>query len=399
MPRVQSQDNNISVSVTGSASAGSVRATNSQAEYWADKSKAWAISDELVDNTDYSSKFYANQSKEAYENLADDIGDLTEESLATIEDAKNNAINEIYTQISDIPLAYGAWSELPMGENWLKVDSDGKTVLKTDYPKLWVLLKNILDGSLSCSEIGVISATEYDEIVSGATEEDLPFILDKLAYYYVLDLANETIQIPKLVDPRRLIGCKRAVVAADANNAGGCYLIYNNGEYEEYSFIARLEKATRTVNGQSVAYHKVTQWDDPTTEFTLTPVSEHSWTKIYTGGSADFTNKLRNAKGNTYINYAFKVDPEGEVDIGNIKAQSGYPNYEISNRDTEGFDFSIRVYDDRYTYTGDIIGEKLEDCIPDGETEAFLISEVYGTVHVPNIADYNGEYRLYIKVA
>lgn len=407
MIRVSGQGGSpISVNVTVPASNGGIEVANNQAKYWSDKSKAWAISDELVDNTDYSSKYYANQAKESYEDLADDIEDLTTSSVNTIETAKNNAIDEINetkTQIivgsSDIPLAYGAWSELPMGENWLKVDSDGKTVLKTDYPKLWVLLKNILDGSLNCSDIGVCTTEQYQEWEESITEDNIAEITYQLAHYYVLDEENGTIQLPKLIDESRLIGAKKVPVIADANSYGGCYIIYNNGDYEEFQFIARLEAATKTVSGQTVNYHKVTQWNDPTEVYTLTTDTSNGYTKKILSAIGQFSYEMVSTKYRVFIDYALLDDSEEDVGLNNVTKQGMYPGFCVCVNDTEKYNFCIRAYDGEYTYTNDKNGNKLPGCIPTGYDESYLISHIYGKVLVPDIEDYNGEYRLYIKVA
>ena len=78
-----------------------ITVTPDYTRYYSEKSKEWAISDEKVDNTDYSSKYYANESKKQA-NIA--TAKTTEviasgnTAVSNIESARNNAITDIINQ-------------------------------------------------------------------------------------------------------------------------------------------------------------------------------------------------------------------------------------------------------------------------------------------------------------
>ena len=63
MVDISSQNNKINVTVSSSGNIANTNVTPDSAMYYSNKSKDWAISDRIVDNIDYSSKYYANESK------------------------------------------------------------------------------------------------------------------------------------------------------------------------------------------------------------------------------------------------------------------------------------------------------------------------------------------------
>ena len=63
MVDISSQNNKINVTVSSSGNTANTNVTPDYAQYYSEKSKEWAISNRIVDNTDYSSKYYANESK------------------------------------------------------------------------------------------------------------------------------------------------------------------------------------------------------------------------------------------------------------------------------------------------------------------------------------------------
>ena len=89
------------ITVTSLGTTANVNATPDSARYYSDKSKEWAISDKLIDNEDYSSKYYANESKKQA-NIA--TAKTTEviasgnNAVSNIESARNNAITDITNQ-------------------------------------------------------------------------------------------------------------------------------------------------------------------------------------------------------------------------------------------------------------------------------------------------------------
>lgn len=91
------------ITVTSVGTTANVNATPDSARYYSDKSKEWAISDKFIDNEDYSSKYYANESKKQ----ADISTAKTTEVIASgntavsnIKSARDNAIIDITNQES-----------------------------------------------------------------------------------------------------------------------------------------------------------------------------------------------------------------------------------------------------------------------------------------------------------
>lgn len=108
-------DNYIKVTVTGNKSKNvSVKSTELKNQitagadmsiYYSNKAKEWAISDKLVDNEDYSSKYHANLAKSYTEEGALQIAEITtlrEQTLADIETEKQNVIDIGTDQINQV---------------------------------------------------------------------------------------------------------------------------------------------------------------------------------------------------------------------------------------------------------------------------------------------------------
>ena len=89
------------ITVTSLGTTANVNATPDSARYYSDKSKEWAIGEKLIDNEDYSSKYYANESKKQA-NIA--TAKTTEviasgnTAVSNIESARDNAITDITNQ-------------------------------------------------------------------------------------------------------------------------------------------------------------------------------------------------------------------------------------------------------------------------------------------------------------
>ena len=86
------------ITVTSAGTVVNANVTPDSAMYYSNKSKEWAISDKLIDNEDYSSKYYANESKKQ----ADiSIAKTTEviasgnTAVSNIESARDNALSAI----------------------------------------------------------------------------------------------------------------------------------------------------------------------------------------------------------------------------------------------------------------------------------------------------------------
>jgi hypothetical protein len=116
MVDVSSQNKSVSVNVSTSGNSANIKATPDMAQYYSEKSREWAISNRIVDNTDYSSKYYAEKSKESeaktenYErsviekyNSFVEVSNQAETELQTLKDDSISQINTVTSSgISDI---------------------------------------------------------------------------------------------------------------------------------------------------------------------------------------------------------------------------------------------------------------------------------------------------------
>lgn len=101
MVDISSGDKKINITVSTSGNKASVNATPDTAMYYSNKSREWAISDKIVDNEDYSSKYYANESKKQAQistTKTEEVINSGNEALSNIETAKTNAISDITNQ-------------------------------------------------------------------------------------------------------------------------------------------------------------------------------------------------------------------------------------------------------------------------------------------------------------
>lgn len=100
MVDISSQNNKINVTVSSSGNTANTNVTPDYAQYYSEKSKEWAISNRIVDNTDYSSKYYANESKTQADistAKATEVIDSGNTAVSNIENARDNAILDVNT--------------------------------------------------------------------------------------------------------------------------------------------------------------------------------------------------------------------------------------------------------------------------------------------------------------
>ena len=100
MVDISSQNNKINVTVSSSGNTANTKVTPDYARYYSEKSKEWAISNRIVDNTDYSSKYYANESKKQADISTAKASEVVESgntAVSNIENARNNAILDVNT--------------------------------------------------------------------------------------------------------------------------------------------------------------------------------------------------------------------------------------------------------------------------------------------------------------
>lgn len=105
MVNVSSQNNKMNVTVTSGSSSSNINikpsvsqtdisASPDTAMYYSEKSREWAIGSKLVDNEDYSSKYYANKAKDS-ENSAKNYANVAETAYNNIQDSANGVIADI----------------------------------------------------------------------------------------------------------------------------------------------------------------------------------------------------------------------------------------------------------------------------------------------------------------
>ena len=83
-----------SVSVKSQQVANEISASADTGRIWAQTSKNWAVSDSIVDNTDYSSKYYANKANESANN-AKSFEQASREMYNSFLDTVGNAVNDV----------------------------------------------------------------------------------------------------------------------------------------------------------------------------------------------------------------------------------------------------------------------------------------------------------------
>ena len=101
MVDISSQNNKINVTVSSSGNTANTNITPDYAQYYSEKSKEWAISNKIVDNTDYSSKYYANESKKQADISTAKTTEVIESgnnAVSSIDSARDNAIIDITNQ-------------------------------------------------------------------------------------------------------------------------------------------------------------------------------------------------------------------------------------------------------------------------------------------------------------
>lgn len=109
MVDISSGDKKINITVSTSGNKASVNASPDTAMYYSNKSREWAISDKIIDGEDYSSKYYANTSKQNADKSTVNLENLTtnyNQYKNELENTKNISVEEIGTAktnaISDI---------------------------------------------------------------------------------------------------------------------------------------------------------------------------------------------------------------------------------------------------------------------------------------------------------
>ena len=100
MVDISSQNNRINITISSSGNTANTNVTPDYAQYYSEKSKEWAISNRIVDNIDYSSKYYANESKKQADISTAKTAEVIESgntAVSNIESARDNAITDVNT--------------------------------------------------------------------------------------------------------------------------------------------------------------------------------------------------------------------------------------------------------------------------------------------------------------
>ena len=100
MVNVLSANKKIKVSVSAKKNINAVDSSNNMARFYQKLAQEWATSDSIVENTDYSSKYYAEKSKNSAEisaNLLEQTKTEAETALNNIHDSRTAAISAIDT--------------------------------------------------------------------------------------------------------------------------------------------------------------------------------------------------------------------------------------------------------------------------------------------------------------
>ena len=100
MVNISSQEKKINIKIQSGSTQTNIGVTQDTAQYYSEKSKEWAISNRIVDNTDYSSKYYANESKKQADISTAKATEVIESgniAVSNIENAKDNVITDVNT--------------------------------------------------------------------------------------------------------------------------------------------------------------------------------------------------------------------------------------------------------------------------------------------------------------
>ena len=194
MVDVSSQNNSVSINISSSGNSASIKATPDTAMYYSEKAREWAISNRIVDNEDYSSKYYANKAKESAsssESYVEDVRiifnsftEVSEQAISELNEAKDVAIADFNVVANE---ALAEYTEI---SNQIKQENSEASKLAKDWATSAVLVDNIdYSAKYYAEKAKDNSGIFYDEIqdedidveiISGGyvTKSDLELGLD-----------------------------------------------------------------------------------------------------------------------------------------------------------------------------------------------------------------------------
>lgn len=254
-----------SVTVSSAQVGTEITASSDTGRFWAQTSKNWAVSDTIVDNTDYSSKYYANKAKESatnanntFDSIRDTYQDFQEESnnafnelnsskaegLEQIDVAKNNAIDSINTTkttiITDIEfVADGEKQEIEDLANLIK-DNAEEIASRTSFAMFDTILKDHVLTYEESKGLALQGTWVYKEAIAGSRYGYADFYNKCLEEYN----ESEVYYLP-WVQP----------IATGATTAidGGDMVITTSNEYSTYN-------AYKAMDGVSSGTTATTGW-------------------------------------------------------------------------------------------------------------------------------------------
>lgn len=134
MVDISSGDKKINITVSSSGNKGNVSTSPDMSMFYTERSREWAISDKIVNNEDYSSKYYAQISK----NKTQEVINSGNKALSNINTTKTNALSEMKskqnTSISAIKSQQNTSvnAVASTGNNYIKTFNDYKTEINTE---------------------------------------------------------------------------------------------------------------------------------------------------------------------------------------------------------------------------------------------------------------------------
>lgn len=134
MVDISSGDKKINITVSSSGNKGNVSTSPDMSMFYTERSREWAISDKIVNNEDYSSKYYAQISK----NKTQEVINSGNKALSNINTTKTNALSEMKskqnTSISAIKSQQNTSvnAVASTGNNYIKTFNDYKTEINAE---------------------------------------------------------------------------------------------------------------------------------------------------------------------------------------------------------------------------------------------------------------------------
>lgn len=314
-------------------------------------------------------------------------------SSTTAQYPSAKGVYDFVTERGDVPVGYSLFSEHSLGAGWIADGNSATTFSATAYPVLWDMLTKVYNGTVTFSDMKVCTEAEATAMTANLTGSELVTAKQNLAFYFVINTTDQTFKLPRCAPKNRCIGQNESAVIGFAGKYGGSGSVSDFGYYTETGNLVRIVKATKTVNGETVTYHRAYQWCDDTDEYTAQDVTEDNIITFHgVGIHCDTTQEL--ASDNYYM-YACIAKDTG------VTESNGKKVLEIvglakgifcMDGDATGFDLAVPLYDETIEATAEA-----EANIPEGETEAYIVYVIQGIVAPPEVSSYNLSTRLYTR--